>query len=370
MRSDREAGSAASLTPWGKGCVSLVLMVFLCAVWGTELCVWAAGDEPVMLFGIGVHIEPFGAQVSPIALAAGAEPRRTDPRQMNYTDRRTFERHGEDLLRLAALVEVYGGRLTIQAQTPFTASAARFGSTVLRDLSNRGHEIGLHFHENVHLGNGSEALPPDVWTDVMREQLEWIARAGVEEPVRFWSGGNLYPALFEAASTAGLSINGDWKDPQTQSVPAAMLGVHPWRPAGGTDGIDIDAFVTHDPYGEILFLPGGWIDPAAFSSKREITAQGGLAAWLAVLEQALLASIDLAQADRVNAFHFTVHPGEFAGDPTEPYGLLEAFLRDVVDPLVAAGRIRWATFSEMAGAVEAWEDEHPEADPRGGSGTG
>ncbi|MCK5584846.1 hypothetical protein KAJ02_02130, partial [Candidatus Bipolaricaulota bacterium] len=41
-------------------------------------------DQPVLLFGIGVHIEPFGAQVSPIAIQAGARPRVLDPNQMDY----------------------------------------------------------------------------------------------------------------------------------------------------------------------------------------------------------------------------------------------------------------------------------------------
>jgi len=36
-----------------------------------------------------------------------------------------------------------------------------------------------------------------------------------------------------------------------------------------------------------------------------------------------------------------------------------------VDPLVGEGRIRWATFSEMADAFTAWEETHPGVDPRG-----
>ena len=36
-----------------------------------------------------------------------------------------------------------------------------------------------------------------------------------------------------------------------------------------------------------------------------------------------------------------------------------------VEPLVGEGRIRWATFSEMADAFTAWEETHPGVDPRG-----
>ena len=323
-----------------------------------------AGDQPVLLFGIGVHIEPFGAQVSPIAIQAGAEPRRPNPNQMDYNRRPDFERHVEDLLNLAATVEAHGGLLTVQVQTAFTTSAIRFENSILSDFEDSGHEIGLHFHENVHLGNGDEDLSPDVWTAVMQEEIELIHRAGVEGPTNYWSGGNLYPQVLQAAAGAGLSINSDWKNPSSQSTPRLLMGIHPWRPAGGTDGEDIAAFATHDPDGSIVFLPGGIIDPVAFANKNLIKEQEGLEGWLDVLEDALLASLAAVRPDRVNVFHFTVHPGEFVGDPHAPYELLADFLDDVVDPLVAASQIQWATFSQMADAFEEWEADHPGVDPR------
>ncbi len=339
------------------GCLAAVLLV-------GQIVSGEPSELPVLLFGIGVHVEPFGAQVSPTALAAGAAPRRIDPRQMDYARRRDFERHAEDLLRLASMVEAHGGRLTIQVQTPLTSSAVQFECAVLRNLSNRGHEIGLHFHENAHLGQAAEALPSSIWTAVMREQLAWIKQAGATQPIRFWSGGNLYPELFEAASAAGLSVNSDWKSPQTQSCPPELIGIHPWRPSGGTDGEAFAAIAAHDPQGSVVFLPGGQIDPVAFGRKRTITAEGGLTAWLGVLEEAVLASLTASRVDRINACHITVHPGEFVGDPEDPYGEFGGFLETVIDPLVAEGRIAWATFSQMAVAFETWEEEHPGVSPR------
>ena len=318
----------------------------------------------VLLFGIGVHIEPFGAQVSPIAIQEGAKPRTLDPRQMNYNRRPDFERHVDDLLNLAATVEAHGGLLTIQAQTAFTTSAIRFENSILSDFEDSGHEIALHFHENVHLGDGEEDLSPAVWTAVMQEQINLIHRAGVENPIRYWSGGNLYPQVLQAATGAGLCINSDWKNPSLQSTPASLMGIHPWRPAGGTDGTNVTTFATHDPDGSIIFLPGGIIDPVAFANKNLIKEEEGLEGWLDVLEEALEMSLAAADRDRVNVFHFTVHPGEFVGDPHAPYELLADFLDDVVDPLVASGRIQWATFAQMAHAFESWETDHPDIDPR------
>lgn len=344
--------------------VALGLLLLLISLMGLTVQTRPTEEQPVLLFGIGVHIEPFGAQVSSIAIEAGARARTLDPNQMDYNRRPDFERHVEDLLNLAAAVEDHGGLLTVQAQTPFTTSTIRFGNSILSDFEDAGHEIALHFHENVHLGNGDENLSPDVWAAVMQEQIDIIHHAGVENPIQYWSGGNLYPHVLEAAAAAGLSINSDWKSPETQSTPQEFMGIHPWRPAGGTDGNDIDGFATHDSEGAVIFLPGGIVDPEDFANKNEIRREEGLEGWLDVLEEALESSLEAARSDRVNVFHFTVHPGEFVGDAHAPYEMFADFLDDVIDPLVAAGRIRWATFSQMADAFEVWETEHPDVDPR------
>ena len=338
---------------------SLGLLVLSFLLLGMTTQPDTAGEQPVLLFCIGVHIEPFGAQVSSIAIEAGARPRTLDPNQLDYNRRPDFERHVEDLLNLAAAIELHNGLLTVQAQTAFTTSAIRFDNAILSDFEDAGHEIALHFHENVHLGNGDENLPPDVWTAVMQEEIELIHRAGVENPTNYWSGGNLYSQVLQAAADAGLSINSDWKNPNLQSTPPALMGIHPWRPAGGTDGTDVTAFATHDPNGSIIFLPGDLIDPVAFANKNLIKEQEGLEGWLDVLEEALEMSLAAADPDRVNVFHFTVHPAEFVGDPSDPYEMLADFLDDVIDPLVASGRVQWATFSQMADAFEEWEAAHP-----------
>ena len=321
-------------------------------------------EDAVLKFGIGVHIEPFGAQVSQIALNAGASPIGAGRNRMDYHRRPDFERHVDDLMQLADIVESHGGVLTVQAQTPFTASAVAFDHPILSALEQRGHEIGLHFHEDAHLGQGAEALSPTVWAAVMTEEIERIHAAGVVGSIRYWSGGNLYPDLYEAATAAGLTIHSDWKNPGTQSTPDLLTGIHPWRPSAGTTGEDVLAFARHDPEGTIVFLPGGQFDTALFQSKQQIKEEGGLAAWLDVIEDALQASLENVHPDRVNVFHFTAHPGEFIGRPDAPYEALDRFLSEVVDPLVAAGWIEWATFSEMDEAYASWEETHPGIDPR------
>jgi AcrR family transcriptional regulator len=101
----------------------------------------------------------------------------------------------------------------------------------------------------------------------------------------------------------------------------------------------------------------------AFSHKSDIIADGGDDAWFEVLEDFVWDSLDAARPDRVNAIHLTIHPGEFRGDPNDPFAILDEFLEEMIDPLVAAGKIKWATFSEIADAFISWEEEHPDTVP-------
>jgi hypothetical protein len=312
---------------------------------------------------IGMHIEPFGAIPSALATetadhTAGA---RGGP---DYNTPEFFERHVADILTVTALVEAHGGRMTIQAQSPFTTVALQTGNAVLADLARRGHEIALHFHEDAHLGPNSAALPVETWCMVMDEELALIREASGVSRIRYWSGGNLYPQLYEAAACAGLDVNSDWKNPRTQTTDLALVGVHPWRPAGGTDGFDLSLFTRHDPSGSVVFLPEGQYDSESFAAMRRSEESGGDEAYFAYLASALIASLEVARTDWVNVFHFTVHPGEFRGDPMRPFSVIERFLIEVVDPLVESGQVRWATLSEMADAFIAWETAHPGADPR------
>ncbi len=305
-------------------------------------------QSAVLLFTIGMHIEPMGETAQGFKSGKG-----------NYNAPGFFQRHVEDIETLAKIIESHGGVMTIQAQSPFTTAAIASGNTILADLAARGHEIALHFHEDAHLGKNAEELPLEQWCAVMKEEISFIQEASGVEHVRYWSGGNLYPDLFEAAACAGLEVNSDWKNPNTQTTDLALVGVHPWRPSGGTDGVDLTAFTTHNPDGPVVFLPEGMYDQENFASMRRSEETGGDQAYFDYLAESLYASLEAAEPGMVNVFHFTVHPGEFRGDPQHPFEVIERFLTEVVDPLVAEGRVQWATYSQMADAYAQWEAMQP-----------
>ncbi len=306
----------------------------------------------VLLFTIGVHIEPLGATVS--ALVPNAKTG-NGGQGASYTIANLFNNHVKDIQTVASIVEKHSGRMTIQAQSPFTTAVVQNKNTLLAELESRGHEIGLHFHEDAHLGKNAESLSKDIWCAVMKEEIGYIKQTGVKGNVRYWSGGNLYVNLLDAAFCAGLEVNSDWKNPQTQTTDAALVGIHPWRPAGGTNGTDTSKFAKHDPNGKIIFLPEGSYARGDFASMRRSETAGGDEAYFEFLKKSFNDSLAAAEKDKVNVFHFTIHPGEFKGDAKNPFAVIDKFLTDVVDPQVKAGTVKWATFGEMADAYKAWE---------------
>lgn len=311
----------------------------------------ADNSSAVLLFTIGMHIEPFGATVSTLVPNAVVPP--NGNQKPDYNIQKFFENSVNDIQTVTQMVEAHGGYMTIQAQTPFTTEAIKTGNTVLADLASRGNEIALHFHEDAHLGRNSTSLSVETWCAVMKEEVGFIKQASGVNNIRYWSGGNLYPNIYDVAECARLNVNSDWKNPNTQSTDLSIVGVNPWRPAGGTNGTDFTLFAQNDPNGAIVFLPEGQFDKTDFASMRRSDNAGGDAAYFEYLKQSLYASLSAAQAGKVNVFHFTVHPGEFRGDPQHPFQVIEKFLTEVVDPLVASGQVKWATFSEMANAYAA-----------------
>jgi acetyl esterase/lipase len=315
----------------------------------------------VLLFGIGIHIEPLGATTSQIVGDDGqSQVKRLGA---DYHNPKLFQRHVQDLRTIAGIVEKHAGNLTVQTQTPFTQVAIQSGETILADFEKRGHEIALHFHEDAHLGKNSENLPASTWAAVMAEEISVIKQAGATE-VGYWSGGNLYPHLLEAASQAGLEVMSDWKNPKTQTTDKSLIGTNPWRPAASPNGADVSGFARHDPNGKIVFLPEGDYSRTDFASMRRAKSTGGDEGYFEFLKASLYSSLESTQPGKVNVFHFTIHPGEFRGSSSQSYAVLDKFLAEVVDPLVRNGSVKWATFSQMADAYESWEKANPGVDLR------
>lgn len=296
-----------------------------------------SGSSPVPLyFAIGVHIEP----------------------QREYLDAERYRLDRERLRRLAELVERHGGRLTIQAQSPFTEEAERLGDPLFGELAARGHELALHFHEDVHIPNAN-SQPVGDWIRALRREIELIARLS-GRAVRTWSGGNLYQRVFEAAAQVGLEANINYKDPRSQQIDARFMVLNPWRPAGAAS---LEERTSHNPQGQVIYVPSG-VWPAHCPGAEAVPHPYNYAAFDYVTV-ALRNSLDALAEGKVNTFIATVHPGDFAGpeDDDQEFTIWEEWLTRVIDPLVARGRLRWATVSEMAEAFARWERAQAGTEP-------
>lgn len=329
--------------------------------------------EAPLLFCIGLHIEPFGAEVSNLA---GRKPQdrpgkpdkpsrdavQAKGSSQDYNDPVIFNRHINYIGQLAEIVASHHGRLTVQAQTAFTRVCVERKTAILTDLLKAGNEIALHLHEDAHLGRRCNDLEPSIWTAVMKEEMDWIQRACPGARIRYWSGGNNYPQLLTAAADAGLEVMSDHKNPRRQQTFTELLAINPWRPAGGPTEDSVEAFARHDPHGKIIYLPDGIFSGADFRERK----QQGDGAYFDTMTEGLELSLKAAHTDRVNVFHLTVHPGEFHGAPdSRPFDILDRWLTQIVDPLVKARKVRWATFSEMGDTFKSWEQKNPGVDPRG-----
>jgi len=102
-------------------------------------------DAP-LLFCIGVHIEPFGATMSPSAGSpvgfspgrSGTPPSRSERWGFrDYHEKPFFSLHVRNLRKLEQVVERHRGRMTVQAQSPFTSVSLEHKETILADLAMR-----------------------------------------------------------------------------------------------------------------------------------------------------------------------------------------------------------------------------------------
>jgi len=156
----------------------------------------------------------------------------------------------------------------------------------------------------------------------MKEQVDLLKQAGATR-IRYWSGGNLYLNLLDAASQAGLDIMGNYKNPELQKTDARLLMIHPWRPAGSPFATDLTKYVQHSSSGKIIYLPVGIFSRLDHASMRRSADAGGDWEYFDSLTEGLEASLRATRADRVNVLQFTIHAGEFRGNPTAPFEVID-----------------------------------------------
>lgn len=278
---------------------------------------WAWGDgggEGLLQLGFLIHIED-------------------DVRLTN--DEAQWRRRARVFEGLTSTLWAHGARLTIQPEASFIEGAALFEPGWLDARAAEGAGWSVHLHDA-----GSEEQSVRNTRVAFAEQGYGVSDVN----------GGFVNALWSTFAATGMRSLTAYKNATTQQgLPYAF--VQPWRPPDGAGDSDIDAFMTHDPVGPLVYLPGGGDREQDHARFGEYAAR--------TLSQVLPHTRD----DRVNTWYFVLHIDDFSPGTDDDAALdaylsdgsfdadlafYDAFLTEVTDPLVDAGRVRYATPWEMA----------------------
>ena len=282
--------------------------------------------------------------------------------------------------RLAEVLHEHGGFLTIQPEEDWIRGAvdSGFDPTMMSDLTtNYGVQYSTHTHgpnckddDEVPRSANDCSSNPD-WDDAVYDNdiLTYV--------------GNLRDLISSAAGIPVTDHNGNFdfreasrfseinmltwsafKNKNTQRTYDYFYN-NPWRPTEGNALEDIEPFVTHDPTTGIVYVPGIGSALTTHHENLEVRAAPIVSQF-----------IQHADPNRVNTFYLLTHIGKFysrednteyiaydAGTGEITYSAeFEAhlsywddFLTDVIDPLVEAGYLTWASIPQMGEHYIAWE---------------
>ncbi len=287
---------------------------------------------------------------------------------------------------LARILDAHGGFLTIQPEEDWVLGARRFAPSTLSDLTR---DYGVAYSTHTHGPNcvDSTGRPRSAEDCTRSSQLPgWdvVSDKCCSATVPVYVS-NLQGLLSEASGSETTDHNGNWeyahpdelarvgvktwsafKSNETQRT-FDVLMTNPWRPTAASARDNPEAFLTHDPSGGVVFIPG-WGQSLTQNVER-------IGARIAPMASQF---IRFADPERVNTFYIVTHVGHFASEDGSKYighdaatgrtTYSDAFLRDlaywdealshVVDPLVAEGYLKWTSLPDMGRLFEQWEATH------------
>ena len=272
-------------------------------------------------------------------------------------DRATFEWYAEVLDRLASTFEAHGAKLSVQTEKNFARADVLFNRFVLRDLVSRGHGVGVQSHMGHHmreLGLTTDAQK----LAYTREVKEAVAQALGMEPTNLGGGFEMDNVCLLGAVRGGLWFTSMTavEKPYHQRTGKAPAWLHPWI-LPPTQMIDLSdpRWLAHDDSGGLVYIPGWFWNSGDF----EVDCRSGGDCFRAATES-LMRALSSVDERFVNVWWASSHLYQTGASEDEVRRVLQAYDRwmsDVVDPLVADGRVVWMTFDEVAQLYLRWEAE-------------
>jgi len=274
-----------------------------------------------------------------------------------------FKRHAEYVRDYASLFEKYGAKLTLESSPEFTTGCIKWKDNVLKEMSDRGHGIGVHadvgaktesygdFVSQIsQMKKELESLNITVrHTSGICSPLDWV-NAAVDAGYKFVTGTIGYCAMSLPESERPSQYKNCSNPVVCHGVMPLDLKdrIHPWRAESGKN------WIYDNKNGKLVILTesGGLIDMAEEGegkiatkssrrsnknkAKEEFTKED-ITAYISELEKA----IDLAESGKVNIFYVSWSLGSALDKST-----LEEWLK-AIKPYVDAGKVQWKTLPEM-----------------------
>jgi len=303
-----------------------------------------------------------------------------DPQEL--VEEETFFRQKTAVFtRLAELFYNHGGRLNIQPELEWALGAQLFQPDTLQHLSE---EYGVYYSTHTHGPICKDEDGTPMGAEICNRHAEWSREITPEDVVEYiqtrnetfslMSGvpvmdhnGNFDLVFKNPLAAIGIRTLTCFKNPGLQRSYDYLIN-NPWRPTNVDALVDTETFLTHDPSGPLVYVPGVG---TSFTKNHDRVP-------LAV-SRIISQFIHFADADRVNALSLIFHVDSFLSQEGTPYdeylavdpvthevtysdeflihlSYYEELLSTVVDPLVAAGYLQWSTIQEMGEAFVAWED--------------
>lgn len=303
--------------------------------------------------GVSGTLDAFAVTGSQWALVSGPQPA---PLRLGFlihveesggflTDPDLWSAEAQILAALSARLAAHGAILTIQPDVTFVRGAATFDATWIPARLAEGVAFSAHLHDE---SNGLEPFEASA-----RDARRGFADQGVTLDDL---NGGFEIAAWQTVENAGYRSISAFKRGETQ-LGLTQGYTTPWRVADGAGAADEAAFVTHDPDGPVVFVPG--------MGTREADTSRFVSYASRVLSQARVHT----RPGFVNTWYFIDHIDAYgpAGEPEtvqkwidsggldealEPY---ETLLTEVLDPLVASGEVVYGSPSTMAQAFLDWE---------------
>jgi hypothetical protein len=299
-----------------------------------------------LLLGVMVHVEGWRNEVD---------------------NRQAFEQHSAIVRQCAAAFEKYGLPLTLEASPEFAQACAKWQQNVLKELSDKGHAIGLHADLGaepgltqqafasrlVQMKRDIESLGPKVrHVSGICSSLDWV-KAARDAGFEFVTG----TVEYALKSIPAGKLPAEYQDVVSATNPAACHGnvpheladrLHPWRMASGAD------WLWNNPSGKVVILPGDggtcitWMAEGSNGGGRVRRAAFD-AADVTAFNQEVDKALGLCETDKINALYV----GWSIGQQPDP-SVVEAWAANVKS-YVDSGKVQWKTLPQMYDAYLAWE---------------